>query len=269
MLQLNHVPNGRIMVAHKILQWLLDEEDSKTVGEMQQEVQQLPYLGIDPEIFWALGEELGYNVNISWSDSNIEGRYNVIFSTSCVVQETTQLRHPWDSYSNNPLQARVASHLVPRLQTYLAEKLPEYAIPSAFVVLESLPVSPNGKLDRRALSQLEVIKSGNYVEPANALQETLVKIYAEVLGLQRVGIKDNFFSLGGHSLLATQLVSRLRDSLGIELPLRCVFEAPTPCELAKLTETLNPGDNNLKTPPLLPVSRENRRRKLSSLNNDG
>jgi acyl carrier protein len=178
---------------------------------------------------------------------------------------------PWHSYANNPLQAKAARKLVPQLQTYLAQKLPEYMVPSAYVVLESLPLTPNGKVARRALPAPEPIKTelaGGYVAPRTPAEEVLVKIFAEVLGLKRVGIHDNFFGLGGHSLLATQLVSRVRDAFGVELPLRSVFEAPAIAQLSKVVETLKGTERQTKAPALVPISRESRRMKLSSLNKD-
>jgi acyl carrier protein len=110
--------------------------------------------------------------------------------------------------------------------------------------------------------------AGGYVAPQTSIEEVLVKIWVEVLGIKRVGIRDNFFELGGHSLLATQLVSRVRDALGVELPLRRVFEAPTIAELSKIVESLKESDANIKAPALVPLSRENRRVKLSSLNRE-
>jgi acyl carrier protein len=138
-------------------------------------------------------------------------------------------------------------------------------------VLESLPVTPNGKVDRRALPVPELIKlelAGSYVAPRTVVEEVLVKIFASVLGLKRVGIHDNFFELGGHSLLATQLVSRVRDAFGVEMPLRSVFEAPAIAQLSQVVESLKDSKAQSKAPALVPISRESRRMKLSSLNKD-
>jgi acyl carrier protein len=144
-------------------------------------------------------------------------------------------------------------------------------MPSAFVVLESLPLTANGKVDRRALMALDdTIKPQlleNYIAPQTPVEEMLVKIFAEVLGLKIIGIHDNFFDNGGHSLLATQLVSRVRDAFALELPLRNVFEAPTIAQLSKLVEDLK-QKNAQQVPALVPLSRENRRVKLSSLNKE-
>src|SRR5215213_7151460 len=113
---------------------------------------------------------------------------------------------------------------------YLKERLPEYMVPSTFVTLDSLPLTPSGKVDRRSLPApgLSDIRAENvYAEPRTPAEEQLVEIWEEILGLERVGIHDNFFELGGHSLLATQVVSRLNRHFGVELPLRVLFEDST------------------------------------------
>ncbi|MBW4417620.1 MAG: amino acid adenylation domain-containing protein [Myxacorys californica WJT36-NPBG1] len=129
------------------------------------------------------------------------------------------------------------------LHRWLSEKLPEYMMPSAFVMLKTLPLTANGKLDRQALPVPDFTHTTleNFVAPRNPIEQTLADIWAEVLKLDQVGIYDNFFELGGHSLLATQVVSRLRQTFQVELPLHHLFEATTIADLAvvivqKLTE---------------------------------
>ncbi|HEX7241423.1 MAG TPA: phosphopantetheine-binding protein, partial [Longimicrobiaceae bacterium] len=122
--------------------------------------------------------------------------------------------------------------LVPALRDGLRKRLPEHMVPSAFVVLEALPVTPNGKLDRRALPAPEAADARAYVAPRTPTEELLAEIFAGVLGVERVGVDDSFFDLGGHSLLATRVAMRVREALGVELPLRALFEAPTVAGLA-------------------------------------
>ncbi|MBP5971506.1 amino acid adenylation domain-containing protein [Brasilonema sp. CT11] len=133
---------------------------------------------------------------------------------------------------------------VSELRSFLKEKLPEYMVPSAIVILEALPLTPNGKLDRRALPapDLHSQLSDKYVAPRNPIEEILSLIWAQVLKVEQVGIHDNFFELGGHSLLATQLVSRVRTSLKVELPLRSLFAAPTIAELSQNIQQLQQQD---------------------------
>jgi acyl carrier protein len=123
------------------------------------------------------------------------------------------------------------------LRALLREGLPEHMIPSAFVMLESLPLTPNGKVDRRARPAPERLRpelGETYVAPRTAVEEVLAGIWSEVLGVERIGVEDNFFDLGGHSLLATQVVARVRDAFEVELPLRHLFEEPTVVGLASV-----------------------------------
>jgi amino acid adenylation domain-containing protein len=114
------------------------------------------------------------------------------------------------------------------LRAWMKERLPEYMVPLAYVVLPAMPLSPNGKVDRKALPVPERQEAGReYVAPRNDTERILTELWAEVLGVERVGIHDNFFDLGGHSLLATQALSRIRSTFQVELPLRDFFGEPT------------------------------------------
>ncbi|MEP6743439.1 MAG: amino acid adenylation domain-containing protein [bacterium] len=122
------------------------------------------------------------------------------------------------------------------LRDFLKSKLPDYMVPSDFVFLEALPLTPSGKINRRALPapDLSARQSEDlYVAPRNETEEKLAEIWSTVLRRERIGIEDNFFALGGHSLLATQLISRVRQAFNIELPLRCLFDSPTIAGLAE------------------------------------
>jgi amino acid adenylation domain-containing protein len=133
------------------------------------------------------------------------------------------------------------------LRTFLKAKLPEYMVPSAFVVLDSLPLTPNGKVDRQALPEpdrgsadLEQV----YVAPRNASEQAIADIWAEILGVKRIGVHDNFFERGGHSLKATQIVSRLRKMFGSEIPLRYMFQFPTIADLAAVIDSTTQTQSN-------------------------
>jgi acyl carrier protein len=108
-------------------------------------------------------------------------------------------------------------------------------VPGIYVLIDKIPLSANGKVDRNSLPDPDsgnLAASTDFVEPRTELEELLVNIWKDVVGIDRIGIHDNFFDLGGHSLLVTQVVSRIRDALDIELPVRAVFESPTVAELA-------------------------------------
>ena len=138
-------------------------------------------------------------------------------------------------YVNDP----DASRRVEDLRQFMAGRLPDYMVPAAFVVLDRMPLMPNGKLDKAALPS-PVITGNAYRAPRTVEEEVLARLFAEVLGVDRVGIDDDFFALGGHSLRATRLLGRIRGALGVEIPLRAVFESPT---VAKLAPQLRPDTN--------------------------
>ncbi|HVR95472.1 MAG TPA: amino acid adenylation domain-containing protein, partial [Thermoanaerobaculia bacterium] len=140
------------------------------------------------------------------------------------------------------------------LRTFLAGQLPEYMVPAVFVPLEALPLSPAGKVDRRALPAPERTRfEEEHAAPLDPVEELLAGIWSEVLGLERVGAHDDFFALGGHSLLATQVVSRMRAVFGVELPLRRLFEAST---LAELARAVRESQDGVQAPPIVPLPRE-------------
>jgi natural product biosynthesis luciferase-like monooxygenase protein/amino acid adenylation domain-containing protein len=165
-----------------------------------------------------------------------------------------------------PGDKRLVGYIVPseeaapataELRGYLQGKLPEHMVPSAFVALPQLPLTSNGKLDRKALPHPQVQDvQVQEEEPRSPVEEIVAAIWCQVLGLDRVGMNQNFFDLGGHSLLATQIISRIREVLEVEVPLRAVFEAPTLGAMAEAVERDRAIGTPLEAPPMKQVSRE-------------
>ena len=148
---------------------------------------------------------------------------------------------------DEPGDKRLVAYVVPagetapspdELRDGLRGALPEYMVPTAFVLLEALPVTANGKLDRRALPAPQWSAAVEFEAPRTPVEKVLAGIWSEVLGVPEVGREDDFFDLGGHSLLATQMVSRVRESFGVEVALRTLFERPTLAELAEAIEAI-------------------------------
>ncbi|MEG4054907.1 MULTISPECIES: amino acid adenylation domain-containing protein [unclassified Microcoleus] len=161
---------------------------------------------------------------------------------------------------------QLVAYIVPQLQaaarssdlrSFLKQKLADYMIPGAFLVLDALPLTPNGKVDRRALlaTELHLELEETFVAPRTPIEEMLASIWSNILSIDFVGIRDNFFELGGNSLLATQVISRMRDTLAVELPLRSLFEAPTIAELAERVENSLKNKQSIQTLPLVPIPR--------------
>lgn len=144
-----------------------------------------------------------------------------------------------------PSPAQIAdSELVRSVETYLKRRLPDYMVPSNIVVLDSLPVSMTGKVDRSALPQPSTTAIHPYVAPTTPEAVALCGVFKELLGLQEVGVQDDFFELGGHSLLATRLTSRIRSLLGVNLPVRAIFETRTVRELSALVALIRDGSTS-------------------------
>ncbi|HEX7261142.1 MAG TPA: condensation domain-containing protein, partial [Luteolibacter sp.] len=146
-----------------------------------------------------------------------------------------------------------------RLRQYLREKLPEYMVPAELVLLEQLPLTVNGKVDRRALPEPESVRQAEseYVAPRTEMEELVAGVWQQVLGLERVGLHDSFFDLGGHSLLATKIISRLRETFGFQIPLSTIFDSPTIADLAEyITAEINQSSDFTSSVPVERVSRE-------------
>ena len=165
-------------------------------------------------------------------------------------------------------QKQLAAYLIPNqrpapaikeLRDFLRPRLPDYMVPSAFVFLDAWPLTPNGKVDRDALPAPDRagLKPGEkFAAPRNPMEETVAKIWSEMLGRARLGIHDNFFERGGHSLLAAQAVSRLKESFNIHLSIRSLFEKPTVAEFAKEIERRTARPAQQRAPGLTRVSRD-------------
>jgi acyl carrier protein len=225
--------------------------------------------GVEPEALWRLSEEVPYEVHVSWA----AGREGMLEAVLRRRQEGERRRvmdwggegkaRAWASYGTRPLQGKLAQKLVPALRRHLEEQLPDYMVPSAFVLLNRMPLSPNGKVNRRALPAPDMLRpalEAAYVQPRNAMEEQLDKIWGQLLHIQQIGVFDNFFTgLGGHSLLATQLVSRVREAFRIELPLRAVFESPTIAGLAENIRAAQEKGTTASEPAITRLPREKRR----------
>jgi amino acid adenylation domain-containing protein/non-ribosomal peptide synthase protein (TIGR01720 family) len=241
------VPNARVASAVRTLELLSAEEGPETAGELRRAATEAR--GIDPEDLWSLSEELPYRVEISWAGGSSDGRFDGIFwrrglessnGTRAVAEFPSREEkiEPWSHYTSNPLRPLVTQSLIPELRKRLAEKLPDQMMPSAFVALDELPLTSSGKLDRKALpapgTGRPELQAG-FLPPRTPAEEALARIWSEVLGVQRVGVFDDFFELGGDSILSIQVVARARQA-GLNLSPRQFFQHQTIAALAAVAE---------------------------------
>ncbi|HEX2091920.1 MAG TPA: amino acid adenylation domain-containing protein, partial [Longimicrobiaceae bacterium] len=257
-LLLRGVPDARVGAYVRALELISTAGGGETAGAVRELAAAEPIGGIVPETLFALTDETDRAVEVR---PGAAGSLEVLFHPVggvCRFPVEEGEERPWEAYANDPQWGRRIRALVPALRSDARAKLPEYMVPAAFVVLEALPVTPNGKVDRAALPAPDTAgaREGDYVAPRTATEERMAGIWAEVLGLERVGVDENFFDLGGHSLLATQVTSRIKERFGVDLPLRALFEAPTVGELSRRVEALR-ADAAPETviPPLVPAPR--------------
>ena len=225
------IPDARLAPAKYALE-KLEFAAEGSAGELRAAE---PANAVEPEDLFLLAEQHGLDVQIC---GVLPGEITALYRQAGRGFDGALMHAPrpvpWRDYGNDPLQGRLQRSLVPILRERLIEEVPEYMVPSAFVILDAFPLTPNGKVNRKALPAPERKRSEQeiYVAPRTETEEQLVAIWSDVLGVKQIGVHDDFFALGGHSLLATQLISRIRDSLNTELPLLALFNHPTVAGLA-------------------------------------
>lgn len=259
-LRMSRIANRRLAYGNQILKIF---ETGNTLQRAEQLCETLGKTlpsGEDPETFWDLGERYGYLVELTSAHDSKQGQFDVQLTDATAVIDRGRigrgielpvtLENDLRKYCNDPMALKRRDRLVSRLREALKTRLPEHMIPNAFVILDAFPLTPNGKLDRRALPapELGLYSTRQYDPPHGTVEEALTRIWQELLQVERVGRYDNFFELGGHSLLIVQMVERLRR-LDLSADVRDVFESPT---LADLATKLRSGPvGHLPTPPSL------------------
>ena len=214
--------------------------------------------GVDPEDIRAVGEALGFAVECSWGSADPGGAFDAAFFPPA-TEARRPVRFPGPPAVDrplftDPLAARRRAGVRPgELRDALRKTLPDYMVPSAFVALDALPLTPNGKVDRAALPAPADLRRPAGAPPRTATEGTLAAVFADVLGLAQAGVDEDFFELGGHSLLAVRLTTRIRDQLGVDVPLRAIFDAPTVAALAAVVDAAEGGP---AVPPLVRVTAE-------------
>ncbi|MER7101615.1 non-ribosomal peptide synthetase [Streptomyces humidus] len=218
---------------------------------------------LEPETVRRWAAARGMRAVPTWS-SRRWNTYDVVLTDAAEAEPLDGVYRPAEGVeqANVPAVARTVGELVSELRSTLKGLLPDYMVPATINPIERIPVTPNGKIDRRALPDPEVIVPDGR-RPRTPQEQILCELFADILGLERVGVDDSFFDLGGHSLLATRLTSRIRSVLGVEVLLRQIFAAPSPAELAVV---LGEGEGRVQValervprPEVLPLSSAQRR----------
>jgi amino acid adenylation domain-containing protein/non-ribosomal peptide synthase protein (TIGR01720 family) len=243
-----------------------------TVGDLRSRLS--PDAGMcAPEDLWALSDDLPFEIGVGWAaGQQRDARLRVVCRRRTSNPDSSLLpflsvgavaHQPLTSFANVPVQKNAEQRLIPLFRAFLQDRLPEYMIPSSFVIMDSLPLTSNGKLDLRALTPPSPERpelKDRYERPTTPTEQELARIWTQVLGLDSVGVRDNFFELGGDSILSIQVVARARQA-GLELTPKQFFQYQTIAELAATLEaatvrskTLN--ENVVTGPaPLTPIQK--------------
>jgi amino acid adenylation domain-containing protein/non-ribosomal peptide synthase protein (TIGR01720 family) len=241
------VPNARVFADAKLMELIADPNGPDRVAEIRETLRTVVTVGEEPDDFRALGKELEFLVDVSWSTDKADGSFDVIFrrpgSTPKIQNESTRsgslVSRSWATYASDPLQVKWTRNLVSRLRAFASNKLPDYMVPSSFVIMDAFPLTPNGKVDLKALPGPDGSRpesTDEYVAPRTPAEEVLAKIWAEVLRLKRVGVNDNFFELGGDSILSIQTIARAREA-GLHLTPKDLFQHQTIARLALVAKS--------------------------------
>ncbi|CAK8715759.1 hypothetical protein GCAAIG_05165 [Candidatus Electronema halotolerans] len=247
---LTNIPNARLALEEQLAASFAQPEG--TVQYLRERTAGLAQ-GIEPEALRQAAHGSPYRCHLVLSGSCTT--YAAVFQPSgslprFAAQDCTAPRL-WPSYANTPYQEDADRLQLPaELRAFIKKTLPDYMVPAAFILMEAMPLTPNGKIDRKALPEPELSSKSSEEHPLGPEEELLAELWADLLRCGAVGRSDNFFDLGGNSLLAMRLVSRIRESFQVELPLRAVFSNPQLKDLAAAIEQA------AGTPCLPPISKK-------------
>ncbi|HXT68215.1 MAG TPA: amino acid adenylation domain-containing protein [Vicinamibacterales bacterium] len=249
------IVDGRVAASVALARHLQDAEsgDVRNAGELRQACAGM--VGENPGLVLAAVATAGRRV--SWSGFDADGEFAIVVNPRRrTVDELPDHPSPvWRRFGTAPADRRGGDALTATLQEHLRQRLPDYMIPAALTVLPEWPLTASGKLDRRALPKPHRHAPSNEL-PQTQLEELLCAVFAQTLGLERVGPDDDFFALGGHSLVAMRAIARIHGVLGVTLEVRDVFEQPTIRALAALAEARRAGAAGLGAPPITRASRD-------------
>lgn len=258
-LEVLHIPNHRVAADVWASEYI--DTFNGSIGELKAIARRATQGAIDPDLLYQLADEMDVRLRLTWSSTNMTQLHALFESKKQPLQNWRPgFNQALHLLTSNPLHKHIEADLIDQIRNQISKALPEYMVPSAVMILERLPLTPNGKLDRRALPEINARSSQQlYRSPETNQQALICRLFAELTGVDPVGIDDSFFAIGGHSLLAMRLIARLRHESGIQLPMRILFENPTPLSLAPyLDATAMPATYS----PLLPLRKTGTRAPL-------
>jgi hypothetical protein len=243
-LRVTGLSNPRLLRELRALELLRDPERAATLADLGQALDGAPALGPDPQALYAA--DPGYEAHLTWSDAGLD-RYDALF----VARGAREAAHAAEWVRDPKLdsapktrapealvrvaQKDTASRLPGELRAHARDRLPDFMVPSAFVLLDELPLTPNGKIDRKALPAPERSRQASakaFTPPSSDTERAIAAIWQELLGLEQVGVNDNFFDIGANSLLVMRANGRISAALGKAVSLVDMFRFPTVSSLS-------------------------------------
>jgi thioesterase domain-containing protein/SAM-dependent methyltransferase/acyl carrier protein len=267
MLTVRGVPNGRVLRDVKVVEALRAPSRSATVADLRFALRQYEEVGVGPEEIWDLSKDLPYTFELTWLDGDAPEAYSIVVrhvtidprAAAPALRSSAVRRAARANYANEPWRVIARDQLIADARQFLLSRLPPYMAPRAFVALDNLPRRPDGSLSETELPLPESPLTGSgrlYVPPRNDLERKLVAMWEQVLGIQPVGVTDDFFALGGHSLLAVSLLAHLERELGQRLPLTVLFQGGTVRQVAR---ALQEGGADRQSSCVAPIQPEGKR----------
>ncbi|HWX42374.1 MAG TPA: methyltransferase, partial [Blastocatellia bacterium] len=250
------VPNARVREHVRALELLESADGSETARDIREALARAESnQGIDPEAVGCLAESLGYQADIGWTGDDREGLFEAIFTKPGreipgLSAPRATAAPPLGRCANHPVQEMLSRKLIPELREHARASLPSHMVPATFVTMPELPMTPNGKVDRRSLPAPELGRpemEQAYVGPRTEPERIIAEIWEEFLGVAPVGVHDNFFELGGDSLLSIQVTAKAIER-GLPLTSKQLFEHQTIAKLAALLRTESVDESALDSP---------------------
>jgi amino acid adenylation domain-containing protein len=239
---IKNIPNSRLYNDVKLFNLISETKNKVPLTEALLSIENVSEDdGIDPELLYDLAEKYRSKVLLTWSSDGEIDHFDAVFlmndiNNSINLISAALKNHNIKAYTNNPLIPKFKRTLVPSLREFLTGKLPDYMIPSVFMLMDEMPLTSNGKIDRKSLPSPDISRislSEKHTPPRNEIEKQLTEIWQKVLRVSNISVYDNFFELGGHSLLVVQLFKQIEEQIKVELSIATIFESPTISQLAK------------------------------------
>ncbi|WP_231490790.1 non-ribosomal peptide synthetase [Pedobacter sp. Leaf170] len=261
-IEIRNIFNSRTAKDYHLIKFLEKVSVDTRIRDVKAKINSIDE-GLSPDLFWALGEKIGYNAHVRWTSDGTDGLFDVVFipiTDELVIPEFAfpdELKKNIYDFARTPIsqnEIHLEKEIVQHWKQNLSEHLPAYMIPEEFIALKTFPLTPNAKIDRKALPKPSSKKAVNTSEkqsrPFSENEKLVVEIWKDILGLDNLKPTDDFFELGGHSLLAVKVMVTIEKSTGKRLPLATLFNNST---IEKLARQLSDGKTESKWDALVPI----------------